>query len=187
MCWLPSLTTASEGNEVSYRHTFWGAKFEVLILVVCSFSGFSEVLTIARWNFKLTGNRTDDALPANAATPKMLRADNATFLLFESDISWIFGIFLRYIGAKEQTYPLKSNIFGQMKRLVFFWRNFIKSDSSFFLWEFGVKSFIGEAFYKAGHFKIWPYIVSLSEWLLPPFSPKLTTTIYPLFVSAFTA
>ena len=60
---------------------------------------------IARWNFKLTGNRTDDALPANAATPKMLRADNATFLLFESDISWIFGIFLRYY-KEDNIFPL---------------------------------------------------------------------------------
>ena len=38
MCWLPSLTTASEGNEVSYRHTFWVACFEVLILVARMYS-----------------------------------------------------------------------------------------------------------------------------------------------------
>ena len=30
-------------------------------------------LLIARWNFKLTGNRTDDTLPANASTPECCR------------------------------------------------------------------------------------------------------------------
>ena len=38
----------------------------------------------------------------------MLRADNATFLLFESDISWIFGIFLRYLSLMME-YQLASD------------------------------------------------------------------------------
>ena len=48
----------------------------------------------------------------------MLRADNATFLLFESDISWIVGIFFRVLSW---------TVADRCKNDAFLWPNLVRS------------------------------------------------------------